>query len=176
MMPFYSRPLPLLVLGLAFSGCTSRPAPDGSPPAGSSAAAPAAPFSMVTFERTPCFGTCPVYRLSVAGDGTVRFTGTNNVDSVGTYTTLISRASVASLGRAFDDARYFELDAKYGYGEANCREYGTDAARILTSIATPAKSKSIDHDLGCGNVPARLADLYRKLDTIVGTARWIGRR
>ncbi len=176
-MPVLFRPLLVLALGLSLPGCNSRQAAVGSPPAGTSAtSAQATRFTAVTFERTPCFGTCPVYRVNVTGDGSVSFRGINHVDSVGTFTTMISPSAVAELGRAFDDARYFELDSKYVYGEANCREYGTDASRILTSIAAAGRSKNIEHDLGCGNVPTRLADLYRKFDTIVGTARWIGRR
>src|SRR4051812_36627506 len=43
-------------------------------------------FSSVTFERTPCYGMCPVYRVSVNGSGSVAFEGIRNVDSVGTFT------------------------------------------------------------------------------------------
>jgi hypothetical protein len=174
-MPLHLRLLVLAALGL---GCGPRQAAVGSPSsAGTSASTSAAPsFTTVTFERTPCFGTCPVYRVSVSGSGSVRFEGMRHVDSVGVFTGMISAAAVAALGRAVDEAGYFDLDSKYGYGEANCREYATDASRILTSVTMPARTKSIEHDLGCANVPARLADLYRKFDTIVGTARWIGSR
>ena len=51
------------------------------------------------------------------------------------------------------------------------------ASRVLTSVTTPDQTKSIDHDLGCGDqAPAALPDLYRKFDEIVGTKRWIGNR
>jgi hypothetical protein len=153
---------PLRVLAVvALAACaTSRPAT----------------FSTITFERTPCFGTCPVYRVNVAGDGAIRFEGTRNVDSVGTFSGRLAPASVDALARAFDEAQYFALDSRYAYGEPNCRDYGTDASRVLTSITTPTRSKTVEHDLGCGNVPTRLADLYRKFDEIIGTACWIGRR
>src|SRR5689334_10106440 len=65
--------------------------------------APAA-FDTITFERTPCFGTCPVFKVSVSGSGAVRFDGVGNVDSVGTYTGRIDEKSAAALRRAFDDA------------------------------------------------------------------------
>ena len=31
----------------------------------------------ITLERGACFGTCPIYQVSVASDGTVRFEGFN---------------------------------------------------------------------------------------------------
>jgi hypothetical protein len=132
-------------------------------------------FSTVTFERTPCFGTCPVYRVNVNGNGEVKFEGIRNVDSVGTFVGHIDASAIAKLARAFDEAKYFSLQSSYGQG--TCAGYAADAARILTSVTTPDQSKSIDHDLGCGSAaPAALPDLYRKFDEIIGTSRWIGRR
>jgi hypothetical protein len=106
----------------------------------------------------------------------VTFEGVRNVDSIGTFRGQLSPAAIASLGRAFDDAQYFALDDKYGYGEANCRQYHTDASSVITSITTPERTKKIHHDLGCGGVPPRLAALYERFDAIVETSRWIGRR
>lgn len=150
------------------AGCTSRQAAVGSPPG-------SAPFTTVSFERTPCFGTCPVYSVSVSGTGSVTFVGKRNVDSVGTFTGHIDAAAVQSLRKAFDEAKYTSLQSTYG--QSNCSPYAADAPRILTSIAMADQTKSIDHDLGCGTAaPAVLADLYRKFDSIVGVKRWIGDR
>lgn len=103
------------------------------------------------------------------------FVGVRNVDSIGTFNGKIDAGAVASLKRAFDDAKYLSLLSKYG--QENCTGYGADAARILTSITTADGTKSIDHDLGCGNAaPAALPALYRKFDTIVGVTRWMGNR
>lgn len=174
--------LPLRALAVvvvaALGACNSRQASVGSPATNSAspAGAPAVRFTTITFERTPCFGTCPVYKVSVSGDGTVRFDGTRNVDSTGTFAGRISAGQVAALNRAFEEAQYFTFDPRYGLDEPNCREYGADASRIITSFAAPGRFMTVDHDLGCAKAPTRLAELYRKFDDIVGTARWIGRR
>jgi hypothetical protein len=178
-----ARALSVIALALA-TGCSKRQASVGSPPPASTTTSTATEgFSTITFERTPCFGTCPVYRVTVSsgsgsgsGGGTVRFVGTQNVDSMGTFTATLDAARMAALARAFDDAGYYALDSRYTDGQANCREYGTDAQRILTSITTPTRTKSIEHDLGCAGVPTRLADLYRRFDEIIEVSRWIGRR
>ena len=170
--------LPFLIYAVAgLAGC-SRQAAVGSPATAVSSSASTRPaaFTTITFERTPCFGTCPVYRVSVSGSGSTRFEGLRNVDSVGTFGRSLDAASVAALGRAFDDAQYFSFDDKYGYGTANCPVYASDAPTIITSMTTPQRTKRVEHDLGCANVTSRLADLYRRFDEIVGTSRWIGRR
>src|SRR4051812_14054201 len=82
-------------------------------------------ISTVTFERTPCFGTCPVYKVNVNGNGDVKFEGIRNVDSVGTFSGHIDAAAVAQLSKAFEDAKYFSLQSNYGQG--TCTPYAADA-------------------------------------------------
>lgn len=130
-----------------------------------------APFISITLERTPCFGTCPVYRVSIAGDGAVLFEGRNHVDSAHA-TSRLSADEVMALRRFFDDARFFELDDSYVSGEKNCTPYFTDAPTVITSIAIDGRSKGVRHDRGCGGVPERLSSLEDGIDRIVGVWRW----
>lgn len=130
---------------------------------------------LITLERTPCFGTCPVYVVSVAGDGSVIFSGRANVDSV-SGSARLPDTQVAALVRLFYDIQYFTLDDKYASGESNCRIYATDAPSVITSITTADKTKRVEHDLGCPNAPNGLTALERKLDEIIGTSRWVGHR
>jgi hypothetical protein len=157
---------------LALAGCAANGAvPDSS--AATPSAAPA--YTRVTLERKPCFGTCPVYRMSVAEDGAVAFEGLRHVDSIGSFTGRIDAERVAALARLFDEHDYFALADKYAYGESSCPQYATDAPTVITSITIGNRSKRIEHDLGCAGVPQRLHDLERGIDELVGTSRWIGR-
>ncbi len=158
----------LCALGLA--AC----APNGAVPDSSVATPSAAPaYTRVTLERKPCFGTCPVYRVSVAEDGAVVFEGVRHVDSVGSFAGRIDAQRVAALARLFDEHDYFALDDKYAFGEPNCPSYGTDAPTVITSVTIGGRSKRVEHDLGCAGVPQRLHDLEWRIDEIVGTSRWI---
>ncbi|MCR4341423.1 MAG: DUF6438 domain-containing protein [Gemmatimonadaceae bacterium] len=157
---------------LALAGCAANGAvPDSS--AATPSAAPA--YTRVTLERKPCFGTCPVYRVSVAENGAVIFEGLGYVDSIGSFTGRIDAERVAALARLFEEHDYFALDDKYAYGEPNCAQYGTDAPTVITSITIGDRSKRVEHDLGCAGVPQRLWDLESGIDEIIGTSRWIGR-
>ena len=148
--------------------------PNGATPDTSGATPSAAPaVTRVTLERKPCFGTCPVYRVSVAEDGAVVFEGVRHVASVGSFTGRIDAERVAALARLFEEHDYFALDDKYAYGEANCAQYGTDAPTVITSVTIGGRTKRVEHDLGCFGVPPRLSDLESRIDEIVGTSRWI---
>lgn len=149
-------------------------APNGAVPDTSAATPSVVPaFTRVTLERKPCFGTCPVYRVSVAGDGAVAFEGLGYVDSIGSFTGRIDADRVAALARLFEEQGYFALDDKYAYGEPSCPSYATDAPTVITSVTIGNRSKRVEHDLGCAGVPQRLSDLESRIDEIVGTSRWI---
>ena len=169
----WSAPRVLSALGaLAFVACgTSQAVADSSAAVGS--ASPE--FTRITLERKPCYGTCPVYRVAVGQDGTVVFEGLQHVDSVGRFTARIDAGRSAALARLFDEHDYFALDDRYAEGMPNCPQYATDAPTVITSIAIGQRTKRVEHDLGCFAVPPRLAELERRIDDLLGTARWIGR-
>jgi hypothetical protein len=98
------------------------------------------------------------------------------VDSARRVTGRLDAAGIAALAKLFEDNQYLTLDSRYVYGEANCKPYASDAQVVLTSITTQDGVKKVEHDAGCASVPARLTDLERKIDQIVGTSRWIGKR
>lgn len=60
--------LPLLAAALTASACTPLPGADSVPPA-----APEA--ETIAISVGPCFGFCPVYNVTIAPEGAVRFQG-----------------------------------------------------------------------------------------------------
>ena len=90
-----------LIAGL--TACSSRPPGAGETPApyGPPGAA-AAEAPVVTLERTPCFGTCPVYQVSIMRSGAVRFLGKQHVTRQGEAMAEIPPARVDSLLRQLE--------------------------------------------------------------------------
>ena len=122
---------------------------------------------VITLERTPCFGTCPVYSLTIHGDGTVVYEGKDFVEVKGTAETTMSQGKVDKLLSEFDKADYFSL--KDGYTERTI----TDAPTVITSITIDGKSKTIEHYRGDLSAPDKLSELEDKIDTIVESQQWI---
>jgi hypothetical protein len=62
---------------------------------------------VVTLERTACFGGCPVYRVSVAADGTVTFEGRAHVRQLGAASGRIPPAREEALISELEREGYY---------------------------------------------------------------------
>ena len=165
-----------LLLGGAVVACAPRAPAGGDPPppaADVEVAAPTAPA--VTLERTPCFGTCPVYQVTISRVGAVRFLGTHHVAHPGEARAEIPAARVDSLLGALEAGGYFGFADAYVMDSPACGQYATDSPTIITSARTDGRSKTIRHDYGCSAAPPELARLERLIDDVAGTDRWTGR-
>ncbi|CAN5294869.1 hypothetical protein BH10ACI1_BH10ACI1_01500 [soil metagenome] len=135
---------------------------------------------LITLGRTACYGTCPIYKLTVKADGSVLFEGEKFTKTVGKAEGKISEIQVKQLIKEFENVDYFNLNGKYD--SANCYQI-TDSPSAVTSIQFNGKQKSVDHYYGCQQGSddfekelAKLKNLENKIDEIVETKRWIGER
>jgi Domain of unknown function (DUF6438) len=162
----------VLLLGVAMVACAPRPAGVRQAPA--PAAAGDEPPA-VTLERTPCFGTCPVYRVAISRSGVVRFSGNHHVlHREGTDT--IPAARVDSLLGELEAGGYFGFADAYVMDSPACGMYATDSPTVITSATRDGVTKTIRHDRGCAAAPAELSQLEQRIDEVAGTGRWTGGR
>jgi len=125
---------------------------------------------MVRLSRTACFGTCPVYTVTVHPDGTVIFEGGRFVKAKGRHRAHLSRAKLAALRRAIRHAGFFALHDDY------TRRMRTDAPSATLTVRLGHRRKTVDHYYGDTTAPKALTALEDAVDRIVDTARWIGHR
>jgi hypothetical protein len=136
-------------------------------------AAPDAGFGapvLATIERGACFGTCPIYSVTVRSDGTVEYEGRGFVKLAGHATAKLSARELEALRAAFRQADYFTLDEKY-----DCYEI-TDAPTAVTSFHDAGLEHSVSHYYGCPRAPAKLSQLEARIDAIVHVEKWVGSR
>jgi Domain of unknown function (DUF6438) len=164
-----------LVLIAGLTACSPRPPAAGQPPTpyGEPGAAASEP-PVVTLERTPCFGTCPVYQVAISRSGTVRFVGKHHVSRQGEAMAKIPAARVDSLLRELDAGGYFGFADAYVMDSPACGQYATDSPTVITSASTAGRTKTIRHDYGCDAAPQELGRLERLIDEVAGSSRWIG--
>jgi hypothetical protein len=129
--------------------------------------------SAISLERTACFGSCPVYIISVSSSGQVTFEGKAHVRELGTSTGQIPRQQVEALLIELQRAGYFEFPSRYAVSEPACGRYVTDLPSAISSATLKGRTKRIEHDYGCGAAPGALMVLEQRIDEVLGTERWV---
>jgi hypothetical protein len=125
---------------------------------------------IIRINRTPCYGTCPVYRMTVKADGNVKFFGQDHTEIKGETEGEISQEKIKQLIEEFKKANFFALQDKY-----TTEDCATDMPSANTTIFINGQVKKIEHNVGC-KAPPELGVLENKIDEIVGTQKWIGKQ
>lgn len=122
----------------------------------------------ITLERTPCFGACPVYKITIMTDGTIRYEGTDHVEVTGEQTYQIEPETVAQMVQAFEEAGYFDWDEAYDERTVS------DLPTIITSVTNEDGTHEIVRYVGDSSAPIALPYLEYWVDTLANTAMWTG--
>ncbi len=124
---------------------------------------------VITLERGPCYGACPVYKLTVSGDGTVIYKGERFVRINDTRMITVSEEEVRQLISEFERINYFSLEDSYE------EKMVTDMETVITSITVNGKTKIVRHYHGDKSTPKELRELENKIDEIVNSEQWVKR-
>lgn len=122
----------------------------------------------ITLERTACFGTCPMYTVTILEDGTVLYNGERFVDVTGEQTSQIDPERVALMVEAFADAGYFDWDEEY------TSQTVTDLPSTITSVTRNGETHRIVRYAGDQSAPLALAYLEVWVDYMANTGMWTG--
>lgn len=71
---------------------------------------------MLTFERTPCFGTCPAYSMKVFADGRVSYEGRRAVPMMGQQELKLPVATLVEMLRQAREAHFDQFQERYSRG------------------------------------------------------------
>ena len=171
--------LSLLLSGLACQG-GAQPAVQKAATPGPAEAVP--PDTVITLERTICYGMCPDYKITIYGDGRLIYEGRKFVKVEGTVNDTVTREQLGQLIAEFEKADYFSLRDSYRRSDDGCPTFWTDNPSANTSIQLDGRRKSIAHYYGCQEegegykvYPQKLYTLESRIDEIVNSARWVKR-
>lgn len=84
-------------------------------------------YKKITLERFGCYGTCPVYKIKLNIDGTVKYTGIKYVDKIGKYSGELFLLRYGKLCYMIDE--YLEK-----YNEINYEAPWTDDETCIISL------------------------------------------
>lgn len=68
---------------------------------------------MIQQEKTGCRGYCPVYTITIHGDGKATYEGQRNMDKIGKFEKTFPLTEVEALAKAFDAANFFAFEDHY---------------------------------------------------------------
>ncbi len=111
---------------------------------------------VLTFERTPCNGTCPGYRMQVYADGRVAYEGRRAVPIMGQQDLKLPATAVAEMLRQAQEAHFDQFEDKYS-------RYTSDLPSIIVAIRQPSgKLKTVVSEEG---TPANVLALFNSFAT-----------
>jgi hypothetical protein len=149
----------LIVLANLLGAC--QPAPAESPPQD----------FQIRLERSPCFGTCPVYAVAVSADGQVVYEGLDFVAVEGQQTVSISEAEVRALYAAVTSGEFFDLEDGYTYP-------ATDLPTATTTVTMDGRKMTVvRYGGGCGSdldtAPPELCEIEALMEAIPISNGWV---
>jgi hypothetical protein len=147
---------------IALAACATSAAPVAN------VAPPGSHEVIATIARGGCYGTCPIYKLTVYRDGTVEYTGDNFVKVKGPARGRVGPEVIAAIDRLFHDAHYFEL------ADAYTERDRTDNPTTITEYRDGGRTKTITHYRGDDHTPEILTNVEDALDALVHVEQFIG--
>ena len=138
----------------------------------------------LVLERTPCFGFCPTYRLSIARSGAVVFepTARTAADGVARDTATVSAATLDTLVSRAERIGFFALPELVREDSTLCQALATDHPSVVLSIHRASGVHRVDYYTGCyasGGDSRRVAvldslgALAAAVDSAANVARWL---
>jgi hypothetical protein len=165
-MPKY---LHLLAFTAALPACSQRVAPQQPgfqrPRTVSTIPINTAPGDTVlVFQRTPCYGTCPAYTATIFRSGKVSYTGDRFVPVLGQHTFTLDPATIAAM---LAEARRINFNGL----EHSYRSGATDLPATIVTTYLPGQQRyRVLAERGAAPAPLQgyLAYLTGKLDPLAG--------
>ena len=161
------RAIPFL---LPLAACAATP-PPGAPVAIEQEA--------IRYETGPCFGTCPVYAVTVRPDGSGTFEGQRFTAVTGTRAFTLDPAAYRRFAALLAPYRPASGDVRYAPGEPNCANAPTDmpSATVTWNSNTGAAPQTLTYYYGCrGGQGQAIGDTLRTAPDLLPIADLIGPR
>jgi hypothetical protein len=117
----------------------------------------------VRFERTPCFGRCPVFKIKVYKSGFATYEGLNFAEKMGLYSYRFSEADLDKIYEMANAINYFDLESEYNDPRV------TDLPATISEIQINDQTHTVNARMG---VPQSLKDFHENLGIMLNERDW----
>lgn len=112
---------------------------------------------LVSLKRTPCYGKCPTYRITIKDNGELVYEGKRFVEKLGTHTGMVTSEDVENIQKKVKEIDYFNLEDAYDVPIS-------DFPTCVTTVNMDGKEKSI---MNKQNAPASLRNFEKYIDSLI---------
>ncbi len=117
----------------------------------------------IGIERTPCFGTCPVYVCIITSSGTVRYHGEATAERIGDWETKIDPYKFHQLANYIAESGYWEMEDTFATSV-------TDGDTVYTTFLLKGRRKVFRNY--ASSAPPKLWALQQLIDGLLVGAAW----
>jgi len=116
----------------------------------------------IEMDKSPCFGTCLHYTLTIYEKGIASFEGKRDVDKLGLHTKKLTSKEYEGVKHAFEASNFFELEDNYPSDLP-------DAPKTVITYHKNGKSKTVTGDF---TRPQIILSLDKILTQIAESEGW----
>lgn len=117
---------------------------------------------LLTMQKTPCFGNCPVYDLTIYTNGYAEYNAKNFLPQTGRFGTELSKNEVRSIVQDLDDMNFCQMKKLYGVGV-------TDFPSSIITYMCNGEEKKVEAIM---KYPESLLLFIMKLDGLTKSPKW----
>lgn len=120
---------------------------------------------VLSYERTACFGTCPVDKIEIRANGRATYYGKVFVDYLGVYEAQISKSKLDSIFNLAESINFF--DSKDAYKP----EYPiSDLPSTFIMLHKPGKKHKV---IDLSSAPQEFKIVYNAINGIIKDTPWV---
>ncbi len=130
--------------------------------------------TVVKLKRTACYGSCPVYTVSVKANGLVEYEGHEYVSIKGFQTANLPIESVELIEKELIKVKFLKMKSHLDSGSWGCFISATDSSHIIIEGSIKNRKKAVSTYLGCESKQVdEVIILANYIDQVIGTSKWV---
>lgn len=119
--------------------------------------------TLISLEKTACFGKCPVFKITIYKNGLAIYDGQINVEKKGRFEKKIPNEEIKQLIKSFEESHFFDFKDKYTADM-------TDLPSTYLTFNNKGKSKKI---IDYYDAPDKLKELEAMVENIANKDGWV---
>jgi hypothetical protein len=122
-------------------------------------------YLFAAYEKTACFGRCPVYQVQIYSDGKATWNGRMNVSKLGNYEGRASEEQIKAIRQKVHELRFLDFENEYPTGGQRI----VDLPVTITYIRIGDMDKTVKNTHGA---PQSLKEFEKYLEAVFESIAW----